>query len=179
MNEGMAKLVGFVSVVVATGLFLYKIHEALGIWLYITPIILVGGFFLILQIAQNRTEANISKGVTEGEPMKVNLRTEQLGQRKHRLHIDVKMCASDWEAIKQSGLGNLSLFEHERVTKLDNFYSVGHLLRVRHVDFDHMQDLEHAKDQFIEGMHSLRSRIESQKNLKATPIQERTESYDI
>lgn len=139
--------------------------------------VIIGGIILFVKFGQKSVEARISEGVPEG-PMKVNLEIEQISSRKHRLHIDVKMPKSDWDAIKAAGLGNYSLFEHEKVTELDNFYAVGHLLRVKHVDFESLPEAATAKETFIASMHALRTRIDQQKEFAATPTQ-RKESLEI
>lgn len=149
--------------------------------LLVTIVFVIGGlialFFLVMKLSQNRTEARISEGMPAEGPMKVNLEIEPRGS-KHRLHIHVKMPKSDWDAVRAAGLGGYSLFEHKGVTELDNFYAVGHLLRVKHVDFDDLPDALAAKEAVVTGLHALRTRIDQQKEFAATPTQ-RKESLEI
>jgi hypothetical protein len=170
VSEGLVKFVGAIIAIAVVVLIAYRIiSENPGVFIALGAIVIggVAAFFGISSLNQKRVEAKLSRDVPEGAPMRVNLTTEQLGSHKHRLHIDVKMSAADWEAVQQAGYGNHMLFEARGVTSLDNHYAVGHLLRVRYVDFPDMQALQSAKGELLDGLHAMRSRIDAQKERKA------------
>jgi hypothetical protein len=180
MSDGEVKFGAFC---IAAGLFGYIIYQNadeikhyLGIALLVVfGVVSLIVFFTILH--QQSVEARIWKGMPKEGPMQVNLTIEQ-SHSTHRLYIDVKMTKRDWEAIKHAGLRGHWLFQHDGVTKMDNHYAVGHLLRVKYVDFSNSIDAHDAKDKLISGLQALRTRIEQQVTFVARPA-EKTERLEI
>lgn len=180
----MDKIAGWIIGIGLLGYGVFYVLEKYPFVLWVpVSIVVVGviGYFLYDKLRQAEAETNISEGIPNGAPMKVNLRTEQLKNGKHRLYIDVKMSPDDWEGVKGTGLMNYWLFQQDGVTDLDNHYSVAHLLRVTHVDFPDIQSKDRAKAELIDALHVLRTRIDQ---FHEERIQERTpqgtkESYDI
>jgi len=114
--------------------------------------------------------------LTPGDaPITVDLRTETLRPNKHRLHIDVSMSDNDWKIIKSANLVSYQLFSYPKVTPLDDCYLVGHLLRVRHVDFDDLIALNSAKNSFLQNLRALRSHLETLKD----PDRDSSERHEI
>lgn len=182
MEDGLAKFVGTAIGVALIGYGIYYAiqQNPLLIWVPI-GIVVVGiiGFFVYTAANQAHVETNISEGIPNGSPMQVKLRTEQLKEHKHRLHIDVRMSPEDWEALKQSGMANAWLFEAKNVTSMDNHYAVGHLLRVHKVDFEDIQALQRAKDKLVENLHIMRGCIDGQKERKKAGPAATSESFEI
>jgi hypothetical protein len=99
--------------------------------------------------------------------MKVNIRTEQLtkGFSKtpvYRLHIDVKLSKKDILAMKNSGLATHTLFAYPNPKFPDQvlYYKHIFLFRLKYVDFPDIQELEKAKDELMQTLYFLRSRLD-------------------
>jgi hypothetical protein len=178
---GEIKFAGTVAALLIAGYAIYHAvaSNADAIVQFITiAIIAIGLIAFAMYLKFKHEEYSLYKGMPEGAPMKVDLRVQQIRSRRHRLHINVKMCRSDFLATKKAGLYSFTLCSYEPATAAGNNYVIGHLGRIHHIDFDNMQDLQHSKDEFIESMHALRTRIDSQKEFQHTP-EARSESFEV
>lgn len=118
-------------------------------------------------------------------PMKVDIRSEQVkkffGGTIYRLHISVKMSERDKSALKASGLWLHALFTYTylKTGERDDFLNAN-LFSTAYVDFANMQELDRAKEELLEGLHALRSRLDQQ--IEHAQEQKRggtKESYEI
>jgi len=181
--EGLAKIGG---PLIAIGLIGYGIYHWLSEHPTVLPftilaiVVIVGSFFLFMKLSDDRAEARIYEGMPVEGPVKVNLRIEQIHERKHRLHIDIKMTRRDWEALKATGLTNHTLFsyQHPKFEDAQQHYSLGLSLRVKHADFTNSMDAHDAKEECIRSLQAVRSRIEQQHTFVARPA-EQVESLEI
>ncbi len=182
MDEGFVKFVGIAIAVgvVSFGIYAKASDNSGTLFLIVLAIIAVPAlFFIFARAEETHNQSKLSTGMPVEGPMKVNLNIERRWNGKHRLHIDVKITAKDWAAIKRAGLNqSYILFEHDGVTSVHNYYGVGHLPRIKHVDFDSYLEAEMAKNDLITNLQNLRSRIDQQHDIVARPAEQK-ESYEI
>lgn len=180
MDEGLGKVIGFLSVVGVACLFAYKAWEGAGWWLVIVPVVIIGiALFFLMGIPALKDQRIFNAAPSSG-PMKINIRTERINNRKHRLHIDVVMSKKDQLALKQSGLEGHVLFQfpNPKFPDVNLNYCNLTLLHVRHVDFPDTQSCDHAKTMLIEGLYALRSRLDQRQEHQRLP-ETTKESFEI
>jgi hypothetical protein len=110
----------------------------------------------------------------EKGPMKLDIRSEEIkapnyrhvsegGRNWHRMYIDFKITRQDYDKYKRSGLMENELFgmRHPKYPDVMMSFAGGSLGYIRFVDFPNVQEMESARDDLIQGLHAVRSRIEN------------------
>ena len=181
--DGAAKVLGpiFAFALIGYGIYSWVNSNSGTLYAIAAGIVaLLIGFYLFMNWSDNKAIASIYDGMPVEGPMKVNLRIEQIHPRKHRLHVDIKMTRKDWDALNATGLMNSVLFSypHPEFEDTEKNFSVGLSLRVKYVDFTNAIDAIDAKEQCIQQLQALRSRIEEQHTFVARPA-EHSEQLEI
>jgi len=168
--DGLAAfiIVIVIAAIIIGGIATIATEHALIFWLVIASL----GALIAAPIinAKRKKAAQFAALPVEG-PMKVNITTEEVpaafsSRSKYRMHIDVQMSQKDREALKRSGLEMHKLFDypHPKWEDQDAQYLNCHLFNTKYVDFPDMQALDRAKDELLEGLHALRSRLDQQRH---------------
>lgn len=170
---------GLIAFVILCILVYHGLSQA-PVWLFFVPVIIIGLFvFFLVGVPAIRKQRILYASPLDG-PMKVDLRTEQVGS-KHRLHINVTMSQKDQLALEASGLLQNILFHYPnpKDPKEHFAYCNASLLYVHYVDFPNIAWRDQSKEDLLEGLHALRSRLDQQRQEQHQPLTEKKESFEI
>ena len=165
--------------IVVSGLLLYSLAQTTVFWIVLALVIGVPIIWMIRQYlsTQHRVQSMPVTG-----PMQINITTSEIPpgsfnyrRLKVQMAIDVKISRQDWDAIKRMGLMNRKLFEYPAPSGDYNdtrIFQVSSLRQVCGIGFHDTIQMEEAKTELIQGLHSLKALIE---NRSAGPVTETIE----
>jgi hypothetical protein len=143
--------------------------------LWIAPLVALGIFVYFLAFHDKVKQHFQYQAAPAKGPIKINLTVSDVtkgvmsehsafGRNWKRLHIDVVLSQRDWDTMKSANIEDKELFGYRHPDYPEKIvsYTNRRLIDLKAVDFPNMAELDKAKEELLDGLYALRSRLDEQ-----------------
>jgi hypothetical protein len=169
------------------GIYNIAVENALFFWM---ALVSVGALFVARIVVKKKTEDAAYEALPAYGPMRISMETSESSRGKQHLLLTVTISKADLQTMQRSGLVDTVLCEvppttnWQREFNLRNYGSENTPFRARYLskhtwswEFDNIIELNDVKDRLTDGLHALRSQIDSYDSAKVTGASK--ESFEI